>query len=73
MNTPFDRLLFALKLSSACVSDEKKCKDTIKHKIEDLHIEDFHKITMKTIVDNAHTPNEIIENLGSYIMANKLL
>lgn len=72
MNSPIDRLLLALNLSNPYKSDKDKAKETIKFRIEDLQISDYHKTNMKTIVQQSNTVDEILNNLGSYILINSL-
>ena len=72
MNSPIDRLLLALNLSNPYKSDKDKAKETIKFRIEDLQISDYHKTNMKVIVKQSNTVDEMLNNLGSYILINSL-
>ena len=72
MNSPIDRLLLALNLSNPYKSDKDKAKETIKFRIEDLQISDYHKTNMKAIVQQSNTVDEMLNNLGSYILINSL-
>ncbi len=72
MNYPIDRLLLALNLSNPYKSDKDKAKETVKFRIEDLQISDCHKANMKAIVNEAETVDEMLKNLGSYVLANSL-
>ena len=73
MNSPLDRLLLALNLSNPYKSDKDKAKETVKFRIEDLPISDYHKANMKAIVHQANTVDEMLNNLGSYMLVNSLL
>jgi len=72
MNSPIDRLLLALNLSNPYKSEADKAKETLKFRIEDLQISDYHKANMKSIVQQANTVDEMFNNLGSYILVNSL-
>lgn len=73
MNNPIDRLLLVLNLSNPYKSDKDKAKETVKFRIEDLPISDYHKANMKAIVQQANTVDEMLNNLGSYMLVNSLL
>ena len=72
MNSPIDRLLLALNLSNPYKSDKDKAKETVKFRIEDWPINDFHKTNMKAIVQQANTVDEMLNNLGTYILVNSI-
>ena len=72
MNSPIDRLLLALNLSNPYKSDKDKAKETVKFRIEDLPISDYHKANMKAIVQQANTVDEMLNNLGTYVLVNSL-
>ncbi len=72
MNYPIDRLLLALNLSNPHKSEKDKAKETIKFRIEDLQISDYHKANMKAIVNEAETVDEMLKILGSYVLTNSL-
>ncbi len=68
MNNPIDRLLLALNLSNPYKSEIDKAKETVKFRIEDLLISDYHKANMKVIIQQANTVDEMLNNLGTYIL-----
>ena len=72
MNRPIDRFLLALNLSNPYKSNKDKTKETIKFRIEDLQVSDYHKANMKAIIQQAETIDEVLNNLGSYFLVNSL-
>ncbi|MCH5146878.1 MAG: hypothetical protein J1F61_02585 [Clostridiales bacterium] len=73
MNTNLDKLMLFLNLTSPQVSNEKKEKEVFKARIEDLNVSDYHKFNMKAIVESARTENQMLVDLGNYIIANGLI
>ncbi len=72
MNSTIDRLLLALNLSNPYKSEKEKAKETIKFRIEDLPINDYHKANIKAIVQQANTVDEMLNGLGTYILVNSI-
>lgn len=72
MNGPIDRLLLALNLSNPYKSEKEKAKETVKFRIEDLPISEYHRANMKEIVNQANTVESMLEALGTYIIVNSI-
>ncbi len=70
MNTPFDKLIAALKIAQSNGSSETAEKETAKQIIKNQNFPPFHESNLISIIERANSREQMALEIIEYIQAN---